>query len=244
MILGVIPARYESSRFPGKPLVDIKGKSMVERVYEQCKKSHLLDEVLVATDDERIFSHVVMFGGKVEMTSSTHQSGTERVCEIAKNYPAYSHYVNIQGDEPFLDPAQIDLLCKTLTNSRLPIATLIKPLRHVSQLESRDTAKVVIDHEHNALYFSRLPIPYNRNRTDTAQWVAKNMYYLHLGIYGFERKVLLEIPNMKPSMMEQAESLEQLRWLANGYKIRTAITQNNSISVDTPQDLRDLLENL
>ncbi|RMG26224.1 MAG: 3-deoxy-manno-octulosonate cytidylyltransferase [Bacteroidetes bacterium] len=243
MILGVIPARYASSRFPGKPLAQIKGMSMIARVYAQCLKARSLDEVMVATDDERIFSHVVRFGGKAIMTASTHASGTERVSEVAAHFPQYTHFVNIQGDEPFIAPAQIDLVGNMLKETDAPIVTVVKPLTSVSQLSATDNAKVVLDHEGHALYFSRSPIPHFKN-VPMEQWPGLHPYYLHVGIYGFRREVLLAIPGMKPSALEQAESLEQLRWLANGYRIRTAISHYNSISIDTPQDLEQLLENL
>lgn len=244
MILGVIPARYASSRFPGKPLVDIKGKSMIRRVYEQCQKSNLLSDVVVATDDQRIFDHVIQFGGKAEMTAITHKSGTERICEIAHKFTEYDFYINIQGDEPFINPDQIDTLCTLLMEKGTQIATLVKPLTKVSQLESNDNAKVVLSHEGDALYFSRSPIPHFKSIPNKEEWLTQITYYLHIGIYGFDRQTLLSIPNMAPSPLEQAESLEQLRWLANGCKIRTAITDTPTISIDTPLDLKEVLEKM
>ncbi|MCL4133979.1 UNVERIFIED_CONTAM: hypothetical protein GTU68_053750, partial [Idotea baltica] len=161
MILGVIPARYASTRFPGKPLVDIKGKSMIQRVYEQCKKSPELSEVIVATDDARIQDHVLSFGGKVEMTGDHHVSGTERIAEVASRHPEFSHVINIQGDEPYIDPNQISLLCQTLTEAPHPdIATLIRPLKDASRLIDPNVVKVVKGNQGQALYFSRAPIPF------------------------------------------------------------------------------------
>lgn len=242
-IFGVIPARYASSRFPGKPLADIRGKSMIQRVYEQCRKAACLSEVVVATDDERIYDHVAQFGGRVEMTREDHGSGTERVAELAGRYPEVGYFLNIQGDEPFIDPAQIELLGETLLQQGVEIATLVKPLTEVSQLDDQNNAKVVLDHQQNALYFSRAPIPFFKGLEKKA-WLAQMAYYLHVGIYGFRRDVLLGIPDLPPSEMERAESLEQLRWLANGISIRVAVSSQTNISVDTPEDLQQLLENL
>lgn len=239
-ILGVIPARYASTRFPAKPLVDILGKSMIQRVYEQCKQASLLTEVIVATDDIRIFDHVQSFGGKVMMTATSHQSGTERMCEVAQTYSDYTHYINIQGDEPYIQPEQINLLCQILLTGT-PIATLIKKMKEVDLLENPNIIKVVIDTELNALYFSRSPIPYCRGENDKSKWLEQVPYYQHIGIYGFKREVLLQIPQMQVSYLEQVESLEQLRWLANGYQIKTAISEQASISIDTPADLERLL---
>lgn len=244
MILGVIPARYASSRFPAKPLVDIRGKSMIRRVYEQASQASELAEVIVATDDTRIFGHVQDFGGKVEMTAEHHRSGTERVAEVAARHPQYAYCVNIQGDEPFLDPAQIDLLCRTLRAPGVEIATLIRRLTDPAALLSPHTVKVVSDHRGDALYFSRSPIPYFRDEADARHWPEHAAYYKHIGIYGFRREVLLAVAAMKPSPLEQAESLEQLRWLANGHRIRTAETNEEALAIDTPEDLDRLLNSL
>lgn len=244
-ILGVIPARYASSRFPGKPLIDIKGKSMIQRVYAQCQASELLDEVIVATDDERIFDHVHAFGGKVLMTAEHHRSGTERLVEIAEKETSYTHFVNIQGDEPFIDPAQIDLLCKLLTSdSEVQIATLVHKIHSYEELINPNMPKVVLDEQGNALYFSRSPIPFIRKEAEQTNWLNHHDFYRHIGIYAFEREVLLKVPRMKKSILEETESLEQLRWLANGYKIRTAETNKISFAIDSPEDLDRLLESL
>lgn len=244
MILGVIPARYASTRFPAKPLVDIRGKSMIQRVYEQASRSTELAEVIVATDDERILSHVESFGGRVEMTAAQHRSGTERVAEVAMRHPQYAYCVNIQGDEPFLDPTQIDLLCQTLRSPEVQIATLTRKITDPETLHSPHVVKVVTDHQGDALYFSRSPIPYCRDEADPNQWPETVAYFKHIGIYGFRREVLLAVTEMKPSPLELAESLEQLRWLANGHRIRTAETDREALAIDTPEDLNRLLNSL
>ena len=244
-ILGVIPARYASTRFPGKPLADILGQSMIERVYRQCLKATRLSEVVVATDDKRIFDHVKGFGGKVEMTRSDHVSGTERVAEIAGKYPSFTHFVNIQGDEPFIDPAQIELLCTTLTQSpKVVLATLVKQFTDPELLLSTHTVKVVLDEMGSALYFSRAPIPHCRDCTTAAKALEQHPYYQHIGIYGFEREVLLKIPRMRATQIERIESLEQLRWLAHGHRIHVAVTESSAQGVDTPEDLEKLVKKL
>ncbi|MEM6263269.1 MAG: 3-deoxy-manno-octulosonate cytidylyltransferase [Bacteroidota bacterium] len=242
-VLGVIPARYASSRFPGKPLVDIAGKSMIQRVYEQAQQAELLDAVVVATDDARIFSHVEGFGGQVHMTADTHVSGTERAAEIAEKMPDYTHYLNIQGDEPFIAPSQIDLLCSTLA-AGADIGTLIKPLTNPERLTNPNAIKVVLDQEGFGLYFSRSPIPFLRDEPDVSKWPERGLHFQHIGIYGFRREVLMNIPHLSPSPLEVSESLEQLRWLAQGYRIKTALTHEAATSVDTPEDLERLLEGL
>ena len=235
MILGVIPARYGSTRFPGKPLVIIQGKSMIQRVYEQCMKAKSLSGVIVATDDQRIFDHVNSFGGEVTLTASHHQSGTERMVEVAITREGYTHLINIQGDEPFINPAQIDFLGNEMQNNHdSGIFTLIKPLTDPGKIHDPNIVKVVCDIKGNALYFSRSAIPFPRNN-------QKTQYFKHIGIYGFRREVLLQVPQMPAVMLEESESLEQLRWLANGYKIRTLVTNHESISVDTPEDLKGFL---
>jgi len=208
MILGIIPARFASTRFPGKPLVEIQGKSMIQRVYEQTAQAKYIDAVVVATDDERIFTHVKGFGGKVEMTGEHHRSGTERMVEIAQKEPSFSHFVNIQGDEPFIDPEQIDLLCKLLLDDpRVEIATLVHKIEELSALENPNMPKVVLDTEGNALYFSRSPIPYIRADSDKSNWLKLQTFYRHIGIYAFKREVLLKVPQMKLSYLEEAESM-------------------------------------
>lgn len=242
MILAVIPVRFGSTRFPGKPLVEIQGKSMIRRVMEQCQRASLVDKVIVATDDERIAEEVERHGGLVEMTASHHQSGTERIAEVAGRHPAYSHVLNIQGDEPFLDPDQIDLLCETLVKGETDIATLARLISDPEMLWNPNAVKLVMSHAGYAMYFSRSAIPFCRDEADKSLWPAQVDYYKHIGMYGFSREVLLTIPEMKASPLERVESLEQLRWLANGYRIRVAITDLEAHSVDSPEDLNHFLE--
>ncbi|MEZ4826210.1 MAG: 3-deoxy-manno-octulosonate cytidylyltransferase [Bacteroidia bacterium] len=235
MILGVIPARFGSSRFPGKPLVDIRGKSMIRRVYEQCCKASALSLVVVATDDDRIFDHVRAFGGEVVMTGKQHLSGTERMAEVAQKYADFSHFINIQGDEPFIDPGQVNQVGELLLGESTPdIVTLARPVLEKEALSNPNLVKVVMDNSGNALYFSRSVIPFPRHPQ------AETMWYKHIGIYGFARPVLLKVPAMPPSPLEVCESLEQLRWLANGYKIRVGLTDKEALSVDTPEDLSEI----
>ncbi len=238
-ILGVIPARYASSRFPGKPLVDIKGKSMIQRVYEQCLKAKLLDNVIVATDDERIFETVVAFGGKAIMTSSSHHSGTDRCFEaLSKLNSTYQYVINIQGDEPAIDPGQIDLLTNLL-DGKTELATLVKGLENIEELHDPNVVKVVFDVNNQALLFSRSTIPHVQN-TPQNQWLKHNTFYKHIGIYGYRSDILTSITKLKPSTLELSESLEQLRWLQNGYTIKVAETHQESIGIDTPMDLEKL----
>lgn len=239
-ILGIIPSRYASTRLPGKPLVYIKGKTMIQRVYENASKSKSLNRVVVATDDQRIFDHVQDFGGNVLMTSPNHKSGTDRCCEVIKNSNnQYDVVVNIQGDEPFINPDQIDLLSKSFDKNEVQIATLIKQIKNHEELFNENIPKVIINTTHEALYFSRQPIPYYRGCVEQ-KWDKLHNYYKHIGIYAFRVDMLKKIENMQPSPLETAESLEQLRWLENGIKIHVAITRHDSFSVDTPDDLLKL----
>lgn len=238
-ILGVIPARYASTRFPGKPLVDIDGKSMIQRVYEQASKCTALHTVVVATDHTLIYDHVVNFGGKVVMTSDKHPSGTDRCYEASQSMKAtYDFVINIQGDEPFIQPEQIALLCSVLKGDT-QLATLVKNIDTVETLYNFNTPKVVFNEANEAIYFSRHPIPYVRG-VDANMWLAKQKFYKHIGIYGYRTDVLKAITALKPSNLEYAESLEQLRWIENGYKIKIAITEIESIGIDTPEDLENL----
>ena len=251
-VLGVIPSRYASTRFPGKPLVDIQGKTMIQRVYEQAMKAKSLSKVIVATDDERIFKHVQSFKGEVMMTSDVHQSGTDRCAEVINQLSseAFDAVVNIQGDEPFIDPSQIESVVEVLKKEQFLIATLVKRI-HVTANEmqpvmARDEAnwmihnpnivKVVFSSEGKALYFSRSPIPYLRN-IPTDEWLLKSEFYKHIGLYAYKSSVLKEIALLPPSRLEQLESLEQLRWLENGYAIGIAETDLETIGIDTPEDL-------
>ena len=227
-VVGIIPARYASSRFPGKPLVDIGGKTMIQRVYEQALKANLHD-VIVATDDVRIETSVKQFGGKVMMTSSAHSNGTERIAEVAEHVDA-DVIINIQGDEPFIQPEQINLLAACFADEAVQIATLAKLQHNADDFAKSSIVKVVFDHYFNALYFSRSAIPFYRNESSHA-------FHKHIGIYAFRKAVLLEVVKLSESSLEAAELLEQLRWLQHGYKIKVVPTELESISIDVPEDL-------
>ena len=237
-VLGVIPARYASTRFPGKPLVDIQGKTMIQRVYEQAMKAKSLSKVIVATDDERIFNHVKSFNGEVMMTSDVHQSGTDRCAEVINqlSLEGFDAVVNIQGDEPFINPSQIDSVVEVLKKEQFMIATLVKRIYTEGVIHNPNIVKAVFSSEGEALYFSRSPIPYLRN-TPTDEWLSKGEFYKHIGLYAYKSSVLKEIALLPPSRLEQLESLEQLRWLENGYAIGIAETDFETIGIDTPEDL-------
>jgi 3-deoxy-manno-octulosonate cytidylyltransferase (CMP-KDO synthetase) len=240
-ILGIIPSRYASTRFPGKSLTDIAGKSMIQRVVEQVLKSTLITDVVVATDDARIYEHVVNFGGTVCMTDPNHQSGTDRCYEALKlQQNSYDYVINIQGDEPFIQPEQIDLLAGLL-DGHTQLATLIKSIEQANQLFDPNVVKVVKDINEQALYFSRNPIPFLRNEQQN-DWLKSHPYYKHIGIYGYKTEVLSQITQLPISSLEKSESLEQLRWIENGYSIKTAITEHESIGIDTPEDLMKAME--
>ena len=240
MILGVIPARFASSRFPGKPLVLIDGKSMVQRVYEQAQKAKKVQELVVATDDKRIFDHVQAFGGNVLMTDPDHISGTDRCAEVAIKYPEAALILNIQGDEPFIQPEQIDLLAGTLLDRpHFEIATLGKKIEAPEQLFNPNVVKVALSRHNSALYFSRQPIPYLRGYPQE-KWLDQYDFYKHIGLYAFRRNTLLEVAQLPPAPLEQAESLEQLRWLSEGIPIVVGLTDIETIGIDTPEDLERL----
>lgn len=235
--IGIIPARYASTRFPGKPLVMIDGISMIERVYHQAKLTKSLSKVIVATDDERIFQHVKNFGGEVMITSDQHQSGTDRCAEvISKLDEQYDVAINIQGDEPYIQPQQMDLLCSCFQINETQIATLIKQTNDKAEIENPNVVKAVVSKSLRAIYFSRFAMPYNRNKIEDA------IYYKHVGIYAYRTQVLKQIAKLEMSMLERAESLEQLRWIENGFYIQTAITDLETIAIDTPADLEKLLK--
>jgi len=242
-VLGIIPARYASTRFPGKPLVDIKGKSMLQRVYEQAKKCNSLHEVIVATDDERIFEHVTGFGGVAEMTSDQHQSGTDRCAEVAAKYPEYDVVINIQGDEPFIDPEQIGRVASCFNEPGTQLATLIKKIETTEELYNFSSPKVIINKQSEAIYFSRAAIPHVRGE-EPQRWLYHNTYYKHIGIYGYSSTILQQITLLPLSSLEKAESLEQLRWIENGYRIKVAETELETHAIDTPQDLEKLLKGI
>jgi 3-deoxy-manno-octulosonate cytidylyltransferase (CMP-KDO synthetase) len=286
-ILGVIPARFASTRFPGKPLIEIDGKSMIQRVYEQAKKCKSLAHVVVATDDERIFNHVKSFGGDVLMTSETHQSGTDRCAEVVERLnleiqtafldsdtasiigkikprfeSIFTAVINIQGDEPFIEPEQIEKIADILrgpseensaltirnvsaaTNSKFKsqtsnfdIATLVKSIDNQEDIENSNIVKAVFGEGGRALYFSRSPIPFLRN-VEKNDWAKSGQFFKHIGLYGYKTSVLLDIACLVQSPLEKSESLEQLRWLENGFAIGVAETNLETIGIDTPEDLK------
>lgn len=236
-ILCIIPARYASTRFPGKPLAHIHGKPMIQRVYEQAMKCASLKHVIVATDDERIESVVKGFRGNAVMTSSQHQSGTERCAEVMRKIQDdFDVVINIQGDEPFIKPSHIELLCSCFQKEGTMIATLIKKISLHEELFNPNLVKAVIAENGEALYFSRSAIPHQRNVSEN-YWLGNGIFYKHMGIYGYRRDVLEKIVSLPPNELEKAESLEQLRWLAHGYRIQTAVTDDETIAIDTAEDL-------
>ncbi len=244
--IGIIPARYASSRFPGKPLADIGGMTMIERVYRQASKA--LDSVMVATDDSRIYDEVKRFGGEVVMTSEAHRSGTDRCYEAyVKSGSDADVVINIQGDEPFIDPAQIEAVMQCFVDEpTTPIATLVRrfdPALGWDALFNPNTPKVVLDNDGNALYFSRSIIPYVRGHEWT-EWIDSAVFHTHVGLYAYRADVLGEITSLPQSPLELAESLEQLRWLQNGYRIATALTTSPTIGIDTPPDLERAIASL
>ena len=230
-ILGIIPARYGSTRFEGKPLALINGKMMIQRVYEQTKKADRLTEVVVATDDERIYNAVVGFGGKAVMTSANHKSGTDRCCEVVdKIGNVFDAVINIQGDEPYINPQEINQIAELISDKDTQLASLCKPVYDEEELMSPNAVKVVFDKNGKALYFSRFAIPYLRNQIERT-------FYKHIGIYAYKCDVLKKVAALPQSGLELAESLEQLRWLENGYTVRMGVTEFESFSVDVPDDI-------
>ena len=243
-IIGIIPARYASTRFPGKPLIDIEGKSMIQRVYEQACQAKTISQVIVATDDERIFNAVKLFGGEVMMTSPSHQSGTDRCREVAEKIgDGYEIIINIQGDEPFIAASQIDLLAGCFTGDDIKIGTLIEKITNPNDLFNRNVVKVVIAHSGEVLFFSRAAIPILRN-FDEKNWLNYHTFYKHIGTYAYRTEILKEISALKQSSLEKAEALEQLRWLENGYRIKAIVTELESFSIDTPDDLLKIKTNV
>jgi 3-deoxy-manno-octulosonate cytidylyltransferase (CMP-KDO synthetase) len=243
-IIGVIPARYESSRFPGKPLADIHGKTMIQHVYEQASKA--LEMVFVATDDMRILEAVRKFGGRVVLTSPDHMSGTDRCAEAVLYAEKASNSVfdvvlNVQGDEPFIEPCQIELVKSCFDDHATQIATLVKEIHTQEDMFNPNRPKVVLNNGNEAIYFSRTPIPYVK-AAKTSDWVHAHRFYMHIGLYGFRKDILFKITRLPQSSLELAESLEQLRWIENGYKITVRKTEYESFGVDTPEDLERLLK--
>ena len=237
----IIPARFQSTRFPGKPLALINDKPMIQWVYENAEKA--VRDVWVATDDERIFKAVENFGGKAVETLSTHQSGTDRCAEAARiiaKQTSFDVVINVQGDEPFIQSQQIELL-KSCFTTDADIATLIKKIETTEELFNPNRPKVVTDNQQNALYFSRSTIPYVRG-TENENWLSKHTFWAHIGMYAYKTNVLQQIAMLKHGKLELSESLEQLRWLENGFKIKTAVTEHQSIGIDTPEDLAHAMQ--
>ena len=237
--LAIIPARYASSRFPGKPLVDIGGKPMIRRVYEQASKA--IDDVYVATDDDRILKAVNNFKGKAVMTSPDHKSGTDRCAEAVKlieerSGKNFEIIINVQGDEPFLQPEQLDTIKSCFNIPGTQIATLISPITETENIFDENKTKVIVNNKKEAIYFSRSPIPFVQGRP-REEWATSYQFYLHIGLYAYKKNTLLSITKLNPSALEIAESLEQLRWIENGYKIKVEIAGHNSLAIDTPEDL-------
>jgi 3-deoxy-manno-octulosonate cytidylyltransferase (CMP-KDO synthetase) len=232
-IVGIIPSRYNSTRLPGKPLVSINGVCLIERVFVQAKKSKELDDVLIATDDKRVFEKARGFGAKVVMTSALCKSGTDRLSEVARKYEKNARaFINIQGDEPLIDPGLIDTLARELKKPGCPeMVTAAFPIKSNEEFEDPNVNKVVLDKDGNAIYFSRSPIPYPRKPGNAAP-------LKHLGIYGYSRSFLLKYSSLKQTPLEISEQLEQLRAIENGYKIRVVIAKKDSAGVDTPDDVK------
>jgi 3-deoxy-manno-octulosonate cytidylyltransferase (CMP-KDO synthetase) len=240
-ILGIIPARYASTRFPGKALIDIAGKSMIQRVYEQSSKAKCFKKIVVATDNELIYNHVMAFGGNVVMTSENHPSGTDRCFEALQNTEGdFDYVINIQGDEPFVSPTQIETLADTLTDKDVEIATLIMQISNLQQITDLGEAKVVLNNKNEAIYFSRSPIPFVRN-LPPEKWQEASTFFRHVGMYAYRKDILEKITLLQPSSLEKAESLEQLRWIENGYKIKVAFTTEETPCIDTPEDMEKAL---
>ncbi len=238
-IVGIIPARYGSSRFPGKPLIDLKGKSMIQRVYENAKQSIYLNQVIVATDDQRIYDHVKAFGGEVFMTESNHPSGTDRCGEIARKIYA-DVIVNIQGDEPLLNAAQIDALLPAFEDPSVQIATVATPTITEEDINNPNRIKVVVDHNANAIYFSRSPIPNTFHANEEGK--TNYPFLKHIGLYAFRKPTLTHIVTLPRTLLEQTESLEQLRWMYYGYQIRVINTTIETPNIDTPEDVQKVLD--
>jgi 3-deoxy-manno-octulosonate cytidylyltransferase (CMP-KDO synthetase) len=232
-VVVVIPARYGSTRLPGKPLVSLGGQPMIRRVYERAKSAQNVDRVIVATDDERIVKAVETFGGEARMTRPDHRTGTERVAEVAAHVEG-EIFVNVQGDEPLLDPVAVETAVRALLEEpQAAVSTVATPIRPPGDIMDPNAVKVVLDFDDNALYFSRAPIPWVR---DTASKIQVR-HLKHLGLYAFQRDALLEYPTLPQGELEKIEQLEQLRWLENGWKIRVAQVEHDAVSVDVPEDV-------
>lgn len=243
--IGIIPARYASTRFPGKPLADINGKPMIQRVYEQASK--VLPVVYVATDDERIFNAVRAFRGNVVMTSTDHKSGTDRCAEAVRKAEVereemYDVVVNIQGDEPFIVPDMLLKVMSCFNDGQTDIATLVKPFGEDEDIFNPNSPKVILNNNNFALYFSRSVIPYLRGVDDHKEWQKSHTFLKHIGLYAYRSKVLQQLTQLEQGVLEEAESLEQLRWLENGFRIKVERTEHQSFGIDTPEDLEKALK--
>lgn len=242
MIAGIIPARYASTRFPGKSLIDIRGKTMIQRVYEEAAKSASLHKLVVATDDNRILEHVRSFGGDTVMTGADHPSGTDRCWDALQQMgEGYQYVINIQGDEPFINPAQIDELAAILQDGTVELATQMIPVGSYEELFDDGEVKIVLNNKAEALYFSRMVIPFIKG-VDKRDWHRHYHYYRHVGMYAYRRDVLEKITKLPVSSLERAESLEQLRWLEHGFKIKCVITRFESHCIDVPEDVEKILK--
>jgi 3-deoxy-manno-octulosonate cytidylyltransferase (CMP-KDO synthetase) len=233
--IAIIPARYASSRFPGKPLIDLMGKTMIQHVYDRVNQSGLFNKVVVATDDKRIEQEVMSFGGEVVLTRSDHRSGTDRCGEVIDVFPDFDVVVNVQGDEPLVDPNQLDELLNAFQDEQVEIATLGTPRISAEEIANANRIKVVLDAANNALYFSRSPIPFERNETTYP-------FLKHIGLYGFRTKTLRQLIAYKPTKLEETESLEQLRWLYYGHQIRVVETVIETPNIDVPADVDRVLQ--
>ena len=238
-VLGVVPARFGSSRFPGKPLIDLKGKSMIQRVYEGAKKSKLISELIVATDDVRILKEVERFGGKAEMTSETHPSGTDRCAEVLSRNSDFDLVINIQGDEPLVDARQLDSLIDGFSDSSVQIATMVTENISAEDLNNPNRIKVVVDNINDAIYFSRSAIPNPQNFSGDSFEVYP--FLRHIGLYAYRSDILKQITKLEPTALEKIESLEQLRWMYYGYKIKVIKTDIETPNIDVPSDVAKVL---
>ncbi len=243
-VLAVIPARYASTRFPGKPLVDIGGKSMIRRVVEQALAAKAVNRAIVATDDRRVFEHVRAFGGEAVMTRPDHRSGTDRCAEVAAAEADFDIVINVQGDEPFIAPGQIDVAAQLVAGPTDNIGTLVTPIREIGKLFNPNIVKVVINRKGQALYFSRHAVPYQRS-VEQGDWLhTGHVFYQHIGLYAFRRAILLAVTQLEPSELEQGEALEQLRWLDHGYSIQVGYTESATLGIDHPEDLEKAMQYL
>lgn len=240
-ILGVIPSRFASSRFPGKPLIDLAGKSMIQRVYEGAQKCELFSELVVATDDQRIYDHVDSFGGNVMMTSSNHESGTDRCGEVITQLTDFDVVVNIQGDEPLVEAEQLRQLIQAFDEDKTQIATLGIAIQNQQELFNPNRIKVVVNKTGQAIYFSRNPIPYGAQMLQEF-WMKNYPYLRHIGLYAYRTETLKQLVNLEPTALEKQESLEQLRWMYHGYSIQVVLTEIETPNIDSPEDVATILD--